>query len=162
MNTLVTEGNRIVQAFTNILASIPESLIAFLGRFSVAAVFWQSGQTKVENFAINIIDGTFDLGVPQLSDTVIYLFEYEYALPLLPPETAAVGATVAEHVLPVLLLVGLATRFAALGLFIMTLVIQFLVYPDSWMVHGLWATILLYIMAKGPGVISADYLLSRR
>ncbi|EED35392.1 DoxX [Luminiphilus syltensis NOR5-1B] len=162
MNTVVTEGNKILNALTNILASIPESVIALLGRFSVAAVFWQSGQTKVDNFTINILTGEFDVGIPALNDSVVYLFEYEYALPLIPAEPAAILTAVAEHVLPLLLLLGLATRFAAFGLFLMTLVIQIFVYPDAYALHGTWAAILMWLMSRGAGALSFDAVLSRR
>ncbi len=87
------------------------------------------------------------------------LFRDEYQLPLVSPELAAYGAAVAEHLLPVLLLIGLGTRFAALALLVMTAVIQFLVYPDAWSLHGTWATILLYLAATGPGRLSLDHWL---
>ena len=72
------------------------------------------------------------------------------------------GAQVAEHVFPVLLIVGLATRFSALALLIMTLVIQIFVYPNAYAVHGTWAAILLMLMKYGPGKISIDHFLYRR
>ncbi len=141
---------------------VPHSLVALLGRFSIAAVFWKSGQTKVEGFVIDLIDGQFDLGIPRLSQSALALFKDEYRLPLIAPEIAAPMAALAEHALPVLLLLGLATRFSALGLLGMTLVIQVLVYPGAYPTHGVWATVLLYLIAKGPGVVSVDYLLARR
>jgi putative oxidoreductase len=141
---------------------IPYSLIAFLGRFSIAAVFWKSGQTKIEGLSIDIISGTFQFGWPHLSDSALALFAEEYRLPLIPPEFAAPLAATAEHLLPVLLLVGLATRFSALGLLGMTAVIEIFVYPDAYPTHGTWATVLLLLMARGPGVISLDYWIARR
>ena len=135
---------------------IPHTLIAFLARFSLAAVFWQSGQTKIEGLAINIVQWEWQLGWPRLAENTVALFAEEYQLPLLSPVLAAHLASTAEHVLPLLLLLGLFTRWAALGLLGMTLVIQLLVYPGAWMVHGLWATGLLYLMAKGPGCVSVD------
>ena len=134
-----------------VLERIPHSLIALLGRVSIAAVFWNSGQTKVEGFAVDLPGGTLELGWPRLADSAVALFRDEYRLPLVSPELAAYGAAVAEHLLPVLLLIGLGTRFAALALLGMTAVIQFLVYPDAWPLHGTWATILLYLAATGPG-----------
>ena len=60
-----------------------------------------------------------------------------------------------------LILIGLATRFSALALLIMTGVIQFLVYPDAYATHGVWATVLLYLIARGPGAVSLDALIAR-
>jgi putative oxidoreductase len=67
-----------------------------------------------------------------------------------------------EHILPVLILLGLGTRFAALGLLLMTAVIQILVYPGAYPTHGVWAVVLLYLMAQGPGRVSLDHLIARR
>ena len=82
---------------------IPYSAIALVSRFAVADVFWRSGQTKIKGFSIR--------------EETFYLFREEYKVPLLPPELAATLSTIAEHVFPVLLLIGLATRLSALGLF---------------------------------------------
>ena len=141
---------------------IPHSLIALLGRFSIAAIFWKSGQTKIEGFAIDIVAGTYEFGWPRLSDSAVNLFEYEYQLPLISPELGAVLAAVGEHVFPALILVGLATRFSALALLGMTLVIQVLVYPGAYPTHGVWAAVLLWLMALGPGRISLDCWLKTR
>ncbi|MES1993617.1 MAG: DoxX family protein [Pseudomonadota bacterium] len=141
---------------------IPDALIAIVGRFSIAAVFWKSGQTKIEGFAIDLVDGSFQLGIPHLADSAVALFQEEYRLPLIPPELAAPMAATAEHLFPVLILIGLATRFSALALLGMTAVIQVFVYPDAYPTHGVWAAVLLYLIAKGPGVLSIDHLLARR
>lgn len=126
------------------LAAIPAAPVALMLRVFPALVFLQSGRTKVEGFSIK--------------DSTWFLFEHEYALPLIPPPVAAVMATVAEHVLPVLLILGLFTRLSALGLLGMTAVIQIFVYPDAWVTHGLWAAALLAVAARGPGAWSADHL----
>lgn len=149
-------------ALVRLFERIPYSLVALLARFSVAAVFWTSGQTKVEGFVFNIVTGEFTLGWPRLSDTALALFQDEYRLPWLPPTIAAPLAAGAEHVLPLLLLCGLATRLSALGLLGMTLVIQLFVYPGAYATHGTWAALLLMLMASGPGRWSADHWLSRR
>lgn len=149
--------NRIIQGFER----IPYSLIAFIARFSIAAVFWKSGQTKVEGLAIDLVDGTFQLGWPRLADSTIPLFKSEYHVPLLTPEVAAHLAAFAEHFFPMLILLGLATRFSALALLGMTLTIQLFVYPDAYPTHGTWAAIFLLLMARGPGVLSLDLLLAR-
>lgn len=150
-----------LQPILDLMNAIPHSLIALLARFSIAAVFWNSGQTKVEGLSLNVISGEFQLGWPHLSDSAIALFRDEYKLPFLPPGLAAPMAATAEHVLPVLLLLGLATRFSALGLLVMTLVIQLFVYPGAYATHGTWAAVLLYLVARGPGLLSVDHLLAR-
>lgn len=144
------------------MSGIPHSLIALIGRVAIAGVFWKSGQTKIEGLAIDIFAGQFQLGWPRLSASVVDLFRDEYALPVLPPDLAATLAATGEHILPLLLLIGLGTRFAALGLLVMTLVIQLLIYPAAWPTHGVWAAVLLWLMARGPGVVSIDHWLARR
>lgn len=151
-----------IQRIISLFECIPHTFIAALGRFSIAAVFWKSGQTKIEGLAIDIISGEFHLGWPHLSDSAVTLFTYEYNLPLIPPEIAATLAASAEHVFPVLILFGLATRVSALALLVMTLVIEIFIYPDAYPVHGVWATVLLVLIATGPGKISIDYWLARR
>ncbi|OPA92570.1 hypothetical protein BFW87_18360 [Pseudomonas fluorescens] len=150
--------NRVIALFEK----IPYSLIAFLARFSIAAVFWKSGQTKVEGFAIDLINGTFQLGVPRLAASTVPLFQSEYHVPLLSPEVAAHLSAFAEHFFPVLILVGFATRFSALALIGMTLTIQLFVYPEAYPTHGTWIAILLLLVAKGPGRLSIDHLIARR
>ena len=142
---------RLIETLIRLLARIPHSLIGLVGRLAIGLVFLNSGRTKVKGW--NIFE---------VSDSTLFLFREEYKLPIVPPELAALGAQVAEHVLPVLLIVGLATRFSALGLLIMTLVIQIFVYPNAYVVHGTWAAILLMLMKYGPGKLSIDYLIYRR
>jgi putative oxidoreductase len=152
----------LIQWLVALLGRIPHSLIAAVGRFSIAAVFWKSGQTKIEGLAIDLINGEFSLGWPHLSGTAVALFRSEYRLPVIAPELAAPMAAFAEHFFPMLLLLGLATRFSALALLCMTLVIQIFVYPDAYPTHGVWATVLLLLVAKGPGKFSLDHWLARR
>lgn len=148
-------------AGNRLLAHIPEQLLALLARVAIATVFWSSGQTKIEGFALNLISGEFQLGWPRFAPSTLFLFREEYALPLLPTELAAWLATSAEHLFPVLLLLGLATRYSALALLIMTAVIQIFVYPGAWATHALWACGLLYLMIHGPGRFSLDHGLRR-
>jgi putative oxidoreductase len=152
----------VLRKAVQLLGRIPHSFVAFVARFSIAAVFWNSGQTKVEGLAINIVGGDLQLGWPRLSESAVALFRDEYKLPVIPPELAAVTAAGAEHVFPLLVLLGLATRFSALALLVMTLVIQIFVYPGAYATHGIWAAVLLYLMAQGPGKISIDHWLARR
>ena len=137
-----------ILAATAVLDKIPHSLIALVARVSPAAVFWRSGETKVEGFHV--------------TDNAIALFRDEYALPLIDPEVAAKIAAFSEHFFPVLLVIGLASRFAALALLIMTAVIEIFVYPDAWPEHGVWATCFLVVIARGPGIFSLDHLLAKR
>ena len=152
----------LVQRAIALASRIPQSFIAFLGRFAIAAVFWKSGQTKVEGFAIDLLDGQFHFGWPRLSDSAIQLFRDEYRVPLLSPEIAAPMAALGEHVFSLLLLLGLATRLSALALLGMTLVIQVFVYPGAYPTHGTWAAVLLYLVATGPGKLSIDHWIAKR
>ncbi|NCN70130.1 MAG: DoxX family protein [Rhodoferax sp.] len=152
----------LLHQFIELCSRIPNSLLAFLARFSIASVFWKSGETKIQGFAVDIINGEFTLGWPRLSDTVVDLFRDEYHLPLIPPEFAATLAATAEHVFPMLLLLGLATRISALALLGMTLTIQIFVYPDAYPTHGTWAAVLLYLMVYGPGMLSLDHWIAKR
>lgn len=141
---------------------IPESLILFVARFSIAAVFWRSGQTKIEGFSLDLIAMKVELGLPRLAESTGFLFEYEYDLPFIPPMIAAVLATVAEHLLPILILSGLFTRLAGFGIAMMTLVIQLFVYPDAYPTHATWLAIALLLMYRGAGVFSLDHWLAKR
>ncbi len=145
-----------------LLESVPYSALALLARFGIAMTFWQSGQTKVEGFVVDPIGGKFMLGLPHLAPGTVDLFRDEYALPIIPPEIAAVMAASAEHLFPFLLLLGLATRVSALALLGMTLVIQTLVYPSAYPTHAVWATVLILLATRGGGVASLDHLLVRR
>lgn len=127
---------------------IPHSLLALAARLGIGLVFWQSGRTKVDGF--------------MLSDSAIALFQEEYKLPLLDPTLGAHMAAIAEHLFPLLLFIGLASRLSALALLGMTLVIQVFVYPDAYATHLSWAALLLFIAARGPGALSLDHLIARR
>ena len=152
----------LIKQANTLFGRIPDTLIAMIARFSIAGVFWKSGQTKIEGLAIDIVSGEFSLGVPRLSDSALFLFKEEYSLPLIAPELAALMAAFAEHLFPILLLLGLATRFSAMALLVMTLTIQIFVYPGAWPTHGVWAAVLLYLMAYGPGWCSMDHFIAAR
>jgi len=130
------------------LDRIPQSAISLAARIFPAAVFWQSGQTKLDGWHV--------------SSSAIYLFQEEYKLPLIDPVVAAHAAAFAEHFFPVLLVLGLASRFAAFSLLVMTTVIEVFVYPDAWPTHGVWATCFVVVIARGPGLLSLDHLIARR
>lgn len=131
------------------LARLPEALIALIARSAVAAIFFLSGRTKVD-------------GLLTLKETTFVLFADEYRVPLLSSEIAAYLATYAEHLLPALLALGFATRYAALGLLGMTAVIQVFVYPGAWPTHLTWAALLLYLVARGGGDWSLDRVVGIR
>jgi putative oxidoreductase len=126
------------------------SLTQLVLRFALAVPFWRSGVNKWDGFL-------------QLNDVAVLLFSSEFKLHLpggpydFPaPGVVAFAAGSAEILLPILLVLGLATRLAALGLLAMTLVVQ-LTVPDGWPVHVTWAAMALGIMAWGPGRISLDH-----
>ncbi len=133
-----------------------------VARFAIAAVFWRSGQTKIEGFSLDLIAMKVELGLPRLAESTGFLFEYEYDLPLIPPMVAAILATLAEHVLPILILSGLFTRLAGFGIAMMTLVIQLFVYPDAYPTHATWLAIALLLMYRGAGIFSLDHWLAKR
>lgn len=139
-----------------------EAVVQLLARVALAGLFWRSGQTKVEGFVFDLAEGRFEFGWPRLAPQAVDLFRDEYRLPLLPPEAAAVLAAGAEHLLPLLLVLGLGTRGAAAGLLGMTAVIQFFVYPGAWPTHGTWAAALAWLVLRGAGPASLDALIVRR
>jgi putative oxidoreductase len=125
---------------------VGHSLLALAARFGIAGIFFMSARTKVEGWLT-------------VSDNAIALFADEYKVPLLAPEIAAHMAAYAEHMFPLLLALGLATRLSALALLGMTAVIQIFVYPSAWAIHLSWAALLLYLIGRGAGVVSLDRVL---
>lgn len=138
---------------TAFLASrLPEGLALLVTRVALAGIFWRSGRTKVE-------EGT----ALSINDTTYFLFEHEYTGLPLPVDLAVPLATYAEHLFPILLVLGLFTRFAALSLLAMTLVIQFFVYPEAWWAtHLLWVALAAILVSRGGGIFSLDALLASR
>jgi putative oxidoreductase len=123
---------------------IPYSLLALVARVATFEVFWRSGTAKLDDWA-----GTLSL------------FTDEFKVPLLPPELAAQLAAGLELGGSVLVLVGIATRPAVLALLGMVAVIQIFVFPSAWPTHVQWLAFMLLLLAKGPGVISIDYVIAR-
>ena len=136
--------------------------IALLARIGLAFTFWLSGQTKIEGLVLDPLGLQVQWGWPHVSESALELFRSEYALPLLPPEWAALMAATAEHVLPLMLVLGLGTRVAALGVLGMTLVIQLFVYPLAFPTHALWAASALALLVHGGGRLALDRPLARR
>lgn len=143
---LVDRASRLVQTI-----AFP-SLVQLVMRVALAVPFWRSGILKWDGFG-------------RLSDTAVTLFTDEFMLHLpggpyhFPvPTLMAFLSGCGEITFPVLLVLGLGTRFAALGLLFMTLIVE-LTVPDGWPIHLTWAAMALGIMAWGPGRISTDHLL---
>jgi len=149
LSTQPTRLRAAYQRLTSLLSRlINDSLLSLIARLGIAATFFLSGRTKVTGFLT-------------LKPSTYALFRTEYALPLLPPELAAHLATYAEHLFPVMLVLGLFSRFAAAGLLFMTLVIEVFVYPDAWPTHLTWAGLLLVIISRGAGCWSCDHWLKK-
>jgi len=133
--------NRIADLLTKLIG---HGLLALAARVALGGIFFLSGRTKVEGFL-------------SVTDSAYALFREEYKVPLLLPEFAAHLATYAEHLFPILLVLGLFTRFSALALLGMTAVIQIFVYPDAWPTHLSWAALMLYLIGRGAGPVSLDH-----
>lgn len=138
--SLIGLWNRIATALDG---WIGHNLIALSSRIAIAAIFLYSARTKVD-------------GLLTIKDSTFTLFAEEYKVPLLPPEFAAHMATYAEHLFPLLLIIGLGTRLSALSLLGMTAVIQIFVYPDAWPTHLTWAVPMLYLIGRGGGSLAFD------
>lgn len=145
MGNLVSLYDRLVGMVSGKFA---EALALLITRVALAGIFWRSYKTKIE-------EGTwFDL-----TDTTYFLFENEYSGVPIPPDIAAPMAAFSEFLFPILLVLGLATRFAAVSLLGMTMVIQIFVYPDAWWsVHLLWVAMASILIVRGGGLFSADAL----
>lgn len=133
-----------IGAIVGLFDRIPYWLIALTARIALAQVFWSSAQAHLANW-----------------DTTLYMFGDTYKVPLLPPELAAYLAVAMELAMPPLLVLGFATRFAALALFGMTLVIEIFVFPEAWPTHIQWAAMQLVLMGGGAGSLSLDALIQR-
>lgn len=143
MQHIATFYDRIVAIIASRLA---EGVALLLARIALAGIFWRSGRSKVTEGRLF-----------EISDSTRYLFENDYAAVPLPAEIAAPLATLGEHLFPVLLVIGLATRLSAAGLLAMTLVIQIFVYPQAWWTtHMLWAALAAVLIVRGGGVLSLD------
>jgi putative oxidoreductase len=119
-----------------------EPFLGLFFRIWIGVIFYKSGMVSIESWS-----STLDL------------FNYEYDVPLLPPELAAYLSTAVEIVCSILLFLGLATRAAAVPLLVMTLVIEF-TYMDL-VNHYYWMMLMVYMIVIGPGAISADYFIKK-
>ena len=156
----------IIDKLVALCAVIPYALVALGLRFVMARVFFLSGQSKIEGPRVPInlnLRGLEDLSVvlpTAIKPSTFQMFETDYANLPMPPTVAAYLFTYAEFVLPICLVIGFATRFAAFGLLVMTLLIQFYVMPQLWWsTHVYWVAILMVLMTVGPGAVSIDALI---
>lgn len=144
MSLAHTVPARAVAGVLRWLDAVPYTLLAIPLRLALATVFWNSAVAHLANW-----------------QTTLYLFGDEYKVPLLPPDLAATMAVSIEVSTPVLLVLGLLTRPAALVLLGMTTVIEVFVYPQAWPTHIQWAAMMLVLLCRGPGKLSLDYLVRR-
>ena len=126
------------------LERFPLSVLQLGLRIGIGAVFFNSGLLKIRSW-----------------EFAVKLFQDEYKVPLLDPVLAAQLAAFVELTVPVFLFLGLATRLATLPLLGMVLVIQTFVYPQAWTEHLLWASVLTFLLTRGPGALSIDHLIER-
>jgi putative oxidoreductase len=131
--------------FRAALERFPLSILQLAMRVAIGGVFFNSGLLKINSWQF-----------------AVKLFEDEYKVPLLDPVWAARLAAFNELTFPLLLIVGLATRLATLPLLAMVLVIQTLVYPQAWIEHLLWSSVLVLLLTRGPGALSLDHIVARR
>ena len=148
-----TTAHRVRDAWNRVAGRIGtlvgDGALALVARIAIAAIFLQSGRTKVEGFLA-------------VTPSAVELFRTEYRLPVVPPDVAAHLAAWSEHLFPVLLALGLFSRLSALALLGMTAVIQVFVYPDAWPTHLSWAGLMLVVIARGAGLLSLDRTLGIR
>ncbi len=141
--------SELVDRITALLQRYGAPVFDLTVRLWIARVFFMSGRVKIADW-----------------ESTIYLFEDEYKVPVIPPELAAYIGTTFELTMPVLLVVGFASRLAALPLIAMACVIQFVLgasNPDyDHVEHLYWLFLLAMIVVRGPGVLSVDHLIRQR
>lgn len=136
---------RLIDATRQGLGRVPLSLLQLLMRIAIGSVFFNAGVLKYRSWQITLL-----------------LFRDEYKVPLFDPTLMARMATFNELTFSTLLFLGLATRLATLPFLGMIVVIQTLVYPNAWIEHLVWTSILLFLLTRGGGAISVDHLIARR
>ncbi len=136
--------------------AVPEGIALLFTRIALAGIFWRSARTKVEEGSwLSINENTFF----QFSDAPFN------NVPILNGDLGAYVTTYSEHLFPILLILGLATRFGALALMGMTLVIQLFVFPTSahwWNTHIIWVAMAMILIVRGGGMFSLDRLMGHK
>ncbi len=141
--------NTIQPTHRSIILSLEQlqPFVALALRIWIAQIFFMSGLTKIQSW-----------------DTTLMLFEYEYAVPLIAPVTAAWLATIGELLLAPMLVLGLCARFSIVGLFVLN-VIAAISYPDISPAgdkdHLMWGIVMIVLLTYGPGKFSIDHYLFR-
>lgn len=139
--------SQLVQLANDLIAWVerfPQSLLQLMFRISIGSVFWSAGLTKIASW-----------------QTTLLLFRDEYRVPFLPTELSAYMATTIELTCPILLFAGFATRLAVLPMIGQALVIEIFVYPEDWIEHLTWLSMLLFLLTRGAGVFSIDHVVKR-
>lgn len=144
MTTILQRPISALEYVFGLLNSVPLSLLLLVARIATFSVFFRSGLVKLADW-----------------NATLRLFENEYKVPVIPPHFAAYMSASMELGLSSLVLIGFATRLSVLGLLGMVSVIQIFVYPMAWPDHIQWLAFMIFIVCRGPGVISLDYALSR-
>lgn len=133
-----------VERAVTTLNKVPFSVLILVARCATFSVFFRSGLVKIQDW-----------------NSTLLLFQNEYKVPVLPPAVAATLAASMELGLSWFVLLGLFTRLSVLGYFGMILVIQTFVYPMAWPDHIQWTGFMIFILCRGPGKLSLDYLIGR-
>lgn len=141
----VVAVSRALQSINQWLSRVPLSLLQLLMRIGIGAVFFNAGLLKYQSWQVTLL-----------------LFRDEYKVPLADPALMARMATFNELVFSTLLVLGLATRLATLPFLGMIVVIQTFVYPNAWVEHLVWTSILLFLLTRGAGTLSLDHAIARR
>jgi len=139
--SLLSQAARLTNDLIAWIERFPQSILQLTFRISIGSVFWNAGLTKIASW-----------------QTTLLLFRDEYRVPLLPPELSAYSATAIELTCPILLFAGFATRLAVLPMIAQALVIEIFVYPEDWIEHLTWVSMLLFLLTRGAGMVSVDHL----
>jgi putative oxidoreductase len=152
-----------VDSFVSACSFIPYAVVALALRLAMARLFFLDGQTRVTGprYWLNDYGLDFSAVLPmQVKAETFSAFLTQYAALPVPPVLGAYTLSYAEFILPVMLVLGLGTRFAALGLLIITALIQVYVMPQAlWTAHIYWASILMVLITLGAGPISIDHVI---